>query len=226
MTILFEDEALVAVDKSEGTSTIPERRTTGGSVLEELTAAVAYKPFTVHRLDKEVSGVLLFAKNAAAHRHLCTQFEKHTITKHYTALAIGAIGQIRGVIEQPIRQYGSGRMGVDGTGGKPCLTEYAVVTPLDGFTLVDVTPKTGRRHQIRVHFYHIGHPLAGDSRYGDLAYQKRFPRLMLHASRVTFRHPDGTEKTIESPLPASFRAVIENLATYAQDLSAKPLAAE
>ncbi|MCK7490048.1 MAG: pseudouridine synthase [Anaerotruncus sp.] len=112
----------------------------------------------------------------------------------------------RGRINAPIREFGSGRMGVDPRRGKPSSTEWKLAERLDGATLLRVHPATGRRHQIRVHLYHIGHPILGDPRYGDRARQERFPRLMLHALAIEFALPSGERVTVEAPAPPSFEA--------------------
>ena len=102
-------------------------------------------------------------------------------------------------------------MGVDPKRGKPSSTEWKLAERLDGATLVRVSPATGRRHQIRVHLYHIGHPILGDLRYGDRARQERFPRLMLHALSLEFALPSGERVTIEAPPPPSFEKVVAEM---------------
>ncbi|MBM3133558.1 MAG: RNA pseudouridine synthase, partial [Chloroflexi bacterium] len=106
------------------------------------------------------------------------------------------------------------RMGVDAERGKPSITEFSVVKRVGDCTLVEARPLTGRRHQIRVHFYSIGHPIVGDSRYGDKAIQSLFPRLMLHAQEIEFRLPSGEEALVEAPVPESFRAVLESIRKF------------
>ncbi len=163
------------------------------------------KLFVVHRLDKEVSGLLLFARDAATHRTLSMAFEHRRVHKTYLGLAHGLL---RGdtTIDKPIAEFGSGRMGVDERRGKPSRTEARVLERYQKQTLVEAHPITGRRHQLRVHFYAIGHALCGDPRYGDLTEQAKWPRLMLHAIRLVL--PDNV--TIECPPPASFQAVLLN----------------
>jgi len=116
-----------------------------------------------------------------------------------------------GRINAPIREFGSGRMGVDPRRGKPSTTEWKLAERLDGATLLRVHPATGRRHQIRVHLYHIGHPILGDLRYGDRARQEGFPRLMLHALEIEFAPPAGERVKIEALAPPSFDAVLAGL---------------
>ncbi|HMD69265.1 MAG TPA: RluA family pseudouridine synthase [Chitinivibrionales bacterium] len=211
LPILFENSDLLAVSKPEGLTSIPGSEKGNDTLLSLLSKQYGQKLFVVHRLDKDVSGVMLFAKNAAAHKCLNDQFAAHRIRKTYLALVHGAPGNGKGVINKPIHQYGSGRMGVDELRGKPSSTEYEVVEQCGKFSLVKANPRTGRKHQIRVHFYSIGHPIAGDRLYGDKTAQAAFPRVMLHAQEITFRLLTGEEKTVEAPVPESFTAVMNSL---------------
>jgi RluA family pseudouridine synthase len=163
--------------------------------------------YVVHRLDKDVSGVLLMAKNAATHKSLNAQFLDKQVKKTYLALTHGVIWDAHGVIDLPIREFGSGRMGADAVRGKPSTTEFQVEKRYDRYTLVKVFPVTGRRHQIRVHFYSLGHPLVGDQRYGDRAMQRLYPRLMLHARRIEVKLPSVGVLAVEAPPPDSFRSL-------------------
>jgi 23S rRNA-/tRNA-specific pseudouridylate synthase len=102
-------------------------------------------------------------------------------------------------------------MGVDSKRGKPCLTRFAVRERLEEYTLVDVMPVTGRRHQIRVHFYFIGHPVVGDLMYGQREVQQTYPRLMLHAADISLTLPSGKSVMVEAPVPNRFANLIERL---------------
>ncbi len=212
--VLHEDEAVLAIAKPEGISTITERDPKVPSVHRLLEAERGERLFVVHRLDKEVSGLVLFARTAEAHRALSMAFEARRVDKTYLALAHGSIEGESGAIEKPIAQFGSGRMGVveDARRGKPSRTEWTVRRRYAASTLVEARPITGRRHQIRVHFYAIGHPLVGDPRYGDRAAQARWPRLMLHALRLRVTLPDGSELSLEAEPPKSFTSVLDGLA--------------
>ena len=209
ISILFEDKDVVAGDKPEGLASIPERDKDKESLLASLSIQLQRRLFVVHRIDKEVSGVILFAKNESAHRCLNEQFSKQAVRKTYVALAHGVIDNETGTIEKALRQFGSGRVGVDPRRGKLSATVFRVRRRFTSYTLVDATPLSGRRHQIRVHFYSIGHPLVGDLRYGDRRLQRGYPRLMLHAQRIEFRLPTGMEVAIEAPIPYSFSAVMK-----------------
>ncbi len=212
--ILFENVDILAVNKSEGLASIPESEKDKDCLLSLLSTKLQERLYVVHRLDKDASGIILFARNAAAHKCLNDQFSHRSIKKTYIALTHGVIEENSGIIDQPLRQFGSGRMGVDPQRGKPSTTEFWVKERFEAYTFVEVHPLTGRRHQIRVHFYSIGHPIVGDLRYGDQAVQRAFPRLMLHAHKITCRLPSGEEVTIEAPIPESFKAIIERVSKY------------
>lgn len=211
ISILFENDDLLVVEKPEGIASIPERQKEKECLFDLVSAFIGQKVFVVHRLDKEVSGLLLFAKRAAAHKDLNDQFSQREIHKTYMAVAHGVIKRSFTAIDAPIRQFGSGRMGIDLKQGKPCITEFSVTRRFEKYTLVKIRPLTGRRHQIRVHFYSIGHPLVGDRRYGEKTLQSHFPRLLLHAHQLTCRLLSGEEMTFQSPLPASFRQVMQTM---------------
>jgi len=211
ISILFEDEDVIAVDKPEGLVAIPERRPQGDSLLELLGAQREEKLFVVHRIDKDTSGVIVFARNAQAHRFLNQQFEARQVEKVYLALVHGVVGQDGGTIDQPLRQCGSGRIAVDAERGKPSVTDIRVAERFASHTLIEAHPRTGRRHQIRVHLYHLGHPIVGDPLYGEAVIQKGFPRLMLHARMLTLQLPSGADLTVEAPIPESFQASLEDI---------------
>ena len=207
--ILYEDEDIFAVDKPDGLLAVPERRRLDRSLLEMLSAEQGEKLYIVHRIDRETSGVIVFARNAEAHRQLNRQFEARSVEKIYLALVHGVIADDRGEIDKPLRQCGSGRVAVDSRRGKASVTEFRVLERLEAFTLLEVRPHTGRRHQIRVHLYSIGHPVVGDPLYGDKAVQSSYTRLMLHAHRLSLYLPSDERLTLEAPIPESFRRVLE-----------------
>ncbi len=209
---LYLDDDIAAFDKPAGLATIPERLPSADSLLRAAEAALDQRLFIVHRLDKEVSGVVLFARHAGAHRHLNNLFAGREVAKRYLLLALGEFEAAEGVIEAPIRQFGSGRMGVDHLQGKPSSTSYTRLKCYEGTTLIRAFPRTGRRHQLRVHFYSIGHPIAGDSRYGDKALQAIWPRLMLHAEGIEFLSPAGEMVSLHAAPPSSFMELLAGLA--------------
>lgn len=207
--VLYETDDYLAVDKPEGVVSIAQAGRGGLPGL--LKDVFPGRLFPVHRLDRDASGVIVFAKNAAAHRRLNGEFDRREVRKTYLAVVDGAVAGSRGQVNAPLREFGSGRMGVDPRRGKPSSTDWKVAERLDGATLLRVSPSTGRRHQIRVHLYHSGHPILGDLRYGDRARQERFPRLMLHALSLEFALPSGERVTVEAPPPPSFEAVVAGL---------------
>jgi len=204
VNIIYEDDALLAVNKPEGISVIPERDLERDSLLKQLEAERKEKLFVIHRIDKDVSGLILFAKHPSAHRHFCLQFERRKVDKVYSAVAHGAIEPLKGFIDKPLREFGSGRMGVDVVKGKACRTAYSVLENHGSYAFVRISPLTGRRHQIRVHFYSIGHSLVGDRMYGDKTTQSCYARLMLHSLEMTIRLPNDKPVTLSAPLPPSF----------------------
>jgi tRNA pseudouridine32 synthase/23S rRNA pseudouridine746 synthase len=181
--ILYEDDHLVALDKPSGQVVIPGRgELTGEPLNRELEAHLKRKLFVVHRLDRGASGLVLFAKDADTHKHLSLQFEKREVKKTYLVLVQGRVEE-GGKIEQPMKAFGSGRIGIHPQ-GKPSVTEYKIREHFAGSTLLEVMPHTGRRHQIRVHLYSIGHPVMGDILYGKDRPVGQAPRLMLHAWKL------------------------------------------
>jgi tRNA pseudouridine32 synthase/23S rRNA pseudouridine746 synthase len=210
MEVLFENRDYLAIHKPENLASIPERLKGPESLLRLLEQARGEKLFVVHRLDKEVSGVIVFARNADAHRYLNERFSGREVRKVYLALLHGVIQAPGGSISKPIRQFGSGRMGVDHR-GKPSRTDFEVQERIEGFTFVRAFPQTGRRHQLRVHFYSIGHPVVGDRRYGEQSLQVKFPRLMLHAQQIAFALPSGEALKVEAHPPPSFQDCLERL---------------
>ena len=220
LPILFENDDVIAIDKPEDLASIPERQKAAPNVLSQLSAESGHRIYVVHRLDKDASGVILFAKNARTHKFLSQQFTSRTVKKSYLALVHGVIAESRGVIDKPLRQFASGRVAVDSEHGKPAVTEFEVAERFELCTLVRAYPLTGRLHQLRVHFYSVGHPIVGDRLYRDVRGMRDEGRgttydirLMLHAERITFQLSSGEELSIESPIPESFAQVIESFRT-------------
>jgi 23S rRNA pseudouridine1911/1915/1917 synthase len=169
------------------------------------------RPGIVHRLDKETSGCLVVAKNDIAHRELSKQFAARTVEKIYLALVAGKLRKAAGIIDEkigrhPVRRQ---RMQVTSLRGRTAKTEYRAIRSSDQATLVECRLHSGRTHQIRVHLHHLGHPVLGDKIYAQ-RFAKNFPRQMLHAWRLGFRHPrTGEWKTFEAPLPDDFATAIK-----------------
>jgi 23S rRNA pseudouridine1911/1915/1917 synthase len=182
------------------------------------------RPGIVHRLDKGTSGLMVIAKSDEAHRHLSEQFKRRLVSKHYTALVHGNVGQDEGIVDAPVGRHPVERkkMSTASRRGKAALTRWRVLERFGAFTLLGAKIETGRTHQIRVHLVALGHPVVGDSVYGGSkrvvespalrAVLKKLSRQALHAGRLSFAHPvTGEEMTFESPLPEDIAEVIRFL---------------
>jgi RluA family pseudouridine synthase len=208
--ILFEDDAILVVNKQSGISAIPGRGDAlDDSLLSILESQYDQKLFVVHRIDRDTSGLIVFAKTVAAHRHLNIQFEKRLVKKSYLALVQGVPSGDK-TIDAPIYEFGSGRMGVD-TRGKNAITEFTVLNRYTSAALLQVKPITGRRHQIRVHLYSIGYPILGDRTYGSPRPVGGVERLMLHAHTIAFTHPDKSLIQLEAPFSEQWIKIVQNV---------------
>jgi RluA family pseudouridine synthase len=203
LTVLHEDASLIAFDKPSGLASIRERGDEDGSLHALASARSGGKLFIVHRLDKDTSGVILFAKDPAAHRRLNALFETRQVEKVYLAWVLGSPERDAGVVNAPLREFGSGRVGVD-PAGKPATTRWTVLRREEGKTLVEARPETGRRHQIRVHLYSLGHPVLGDKTYGQPRPVGGAPRLLLHAREISFPWEGPEPLRLRAELPADF----------------------
>ncbi|OIO07711.1 MAG: hypothetical protein AUJ52_09655 [Elusimicrobia bacterium CG1_02_63_36] len=207
LKIVYEDDRMIAVDKPAGTLVVPGRGEAAGKPLAaQLQARWNRKAYVVHRLDRETSGVVVFAKDAEAHKLLCGQFEARTVGKRYLAVVHGAL-EVPGSVDKPLRRFGSGRIGIDPR-GKNAVTRYRPLRVHDGATLIHVFPETGRQHQIRVHLFSIGHPVVGDPLYHK-GPPDGAPRLLLHAERLKLLSPDGEPLTLKSDPSEDFTAAFE-----------------
>ena len=205
--VLHDDDALLAASKPEGLATVPERQAPEDCLRARLERQVGARLLSVHRLDKPVSGVVVFARTAEAHRALSRQFETHTARKTYLALVQGVVAADEGGSDAPLREFGSGRSAVD-PAGRACRTRWRVLLRLPAATLLEVQPHTGRRHQIRAHLAWLGHPVVGDERYGTAEHAKD-ARLGLHAHRLVVPHPaDGRTLRLEAAPPRALLALL------------------
>jgi len=210
--ILYEDEALLAVNKPAGMVTHPAYRHPDGTLWDAVLARQMRmgedRPWLLHRLDRETSGVILFAKTVEARRALVRQFERHTIQKRYLALLAGSLPDSEGTIDAPLaRDPADRRRTVVAPDGQPSSTRYWRLASKDGVMLALAEPVTGRTRQLRAHFAAAGAQLLGDTLYypeghwGALAAS----RAMLHAWRLGVQYPGtGTRLTITAPVPADF----------------------
>lgn len=208
---LYQDDDCLAVLKPCGVASVPERKGDEACLSALVGRQLGCRVYPVHRLDKDVSGVILFALTAAAHRFLNGAFEQRRVHKTYLAVVHGSMGSDEGVISRPLREFGSGRMGVDDARGKPSETRYRVLKRNPAFSLVRLHPLTGRRHQLRVHLYSMGHPIAGDTRYGPPALREGFPRLMLTAAGIELVLPSGKPFALADIVPADFSEAARTL---------------
>ena len=216
--ILHQGDDCVAVLKPCGVASVPERAGDSDCLCALLERQLARRVLPVHRLDKDVSGVILYALTPTAHQFFCAAFERRDVFKTYFAVAHGALENDSGVISRPIREFGSGRMGVDDAKGKPSETRYEVIRRNERHTLVRLHPLTGRRHQLRVHLYSIGHSIAGDSRYGTPAQRVgEHPRLMLTSTGISLTLPSGARLDLRDVVPDDFLDVSQRVYGLAID---------
>ncbi|MEP6802869.1 MAG: RluA family pseudouridine synthase [Acidobacteriota bacterium] len=223
LSVLHEDDDVLIVDKPAGVLTVPtaerERDTLHARALDYLQHRYHRRPYAgiVHRLDKDTSGALVFARHREALHALQALFRVHDIEREYLALVAGEPPDSGTLDADLVRDAGLGRRGVarKGEPGRRAVTRYRVVERLRGAALVSVHLETGRTHQIRVHFLSIGHPVLGDRVYrtgpaADAA--PGAPRQMLHARRLGFRQPaTGAAIRVEAPVPQDFERVLAEL---------------
>ena len=230
LSVLAEDADFLIVDKPAGLLSVPtaehEKDTLLARVLDYLHHRFGRRPtaFVVHRLDKDTSGALVFARNRSALHFLQDLFQRHAIEREYMAIVEGRVPDSGSYTADLVRDGGDLRRGVarPGQQGERAVTRYRAIERFDGATLVSIELETGRTHQIRVHFAAAGHPVLGDRVYGGRRRGSRVggqegkgpqaPRQMLHARRLGFAHPRTGERVrAESPLPEDFVGVLENL---------------
>jgi 23S rRNA pseudouridine1911/1915/1917 synthase len=241
--VLYEDEGVAVINKPAGISVHPAAHNPSEITLIDFllrrwpemrsVGEDPLRPGIVHRLDKEASGVLVVAKTRAAFLFLKKQFQERTVEKTYLVLVIGRMPQQKGEIEKPIfrsRRFGTfttrirpGKVSSETFPKKMKLREAATAWKVlkeyrgensETLTLLSVTPKTGRTHQIRVHLAAIGHPVAGDPLYGGKAARKARPelgRMFLHAFQLRFTLPSGRALLVEADLPPELKRFLETL---------------
>jgi len=219
LDIVYEDQDLAVVNKPAGMVVHPSYGHRKGTLVNALLARYPSlarvsgpRPGIVHRLDKDTSGLLVVAKNEEARRHLQKQFKRGEVKKVYLALVEGHLEPAQGVIEAPIGRdpRRRKRMAVL-RGGREAVTEYRVRNHLDGYTLVEAMPRTGRTHQVRVHLAFLGHPVVGDPVYGFRKKRLGLGRHFLHSHILGFRAPSGRYLEFEAPLPQELERVLEGL---------------
>jgi len=214
--IVHLDDALAVVDKPAGLvvhAAPGHRGTTLVDVLEDVLGGGSdpVRPGIVHRLDRDTSGLMIVARTDAAHRSLAAAIKAREVRREYLALVTGRPRSRSGTIDAPLgRDYRRPeRRAVGGRGSREARTHFEVVEPAGADSLVRVRLETGRTHQIRAHFAAIGHPVAGDPRYGGSG-RHGLRRQFLHSHRVGFRHPEsGEDLEFTSELPADLRDALE-----------------
>lgn len=220
--ILWADDDLLIVNKPSDLRVIPDGYDPELPTLVRLLEPAWGRLFVVHRLDKDTSGVIIFARNADSHRILNQQFAERQVNKTYWALIVGLPAWETKSIELPLRVNGdrSHRTVADYKEGKPASTKAHVLIRFDSWALVEACPHTGYTHQIRAHLSSVGHPLLGDTLYHypprwsgprvDSATLPVFPRSALHALKVSFHHPVSSEiLTFDAPLPDDFQDLLK-----------------
>lgn len=218
LDIIYEDKDIIVVDKPAGLVTHPGsghiKDTLVNAFLDKIKYRDAKFPLRsgiVHRLDKDTSGILIIAKNEKVYNYFADQFKKQKVIKKYLALVQGHMLPKKGIIEAPISRSNTNRqkMTICMPGkGKNALTVYKVIKYFDQLTLLELSPKTGRTHQIRVHLASIGYPLIGDKTYGSRSSQKAAPRQFLHAYYLAIKLPSGRDKEFKSELPSDLQNVL------------------
>lgn len=229
--LLFENDLLLAVNKPSGMLTLPDRFDAGIISLRQWLEKKYAQVFVVHRIDKDTSGLVVFAKTPEAHKYLSGLFESRQVEKTYLGLVHGTPAQPTGTIDALIGEHHSikGKMAVVRK-GKASVTHYEVLESLGKYSWLSFRIETGRTHQIRVHMAHIGHPLVADPLYGNgqplllSSLKHRFKlskdeeaerpllaRLALHAASLEFRLPDGQQIRLEAPLTKDLEASLKQM---------------
>jgi 23S rRNA pseudouridine1911/1915/1917 synthase len=238
--IIKETPDYIALNKPAGLLTIPDRHDAALHSLQGLLRQAYGDIFTVHRLDKDTSGLILFARNEEAHRYFSQLFESRDVKKYYLGLVNGRLIPPKGSVDAPIAEHPTqkGKMVVNRK-GKAALTDYEVLEDFGLYSLVKLQIHTGRTHQIRVHMKHLGHPVAVDEMYGTpapvflSAIKKKYRlgkfteeerpllhRLALHAWQLHFTDSKGRQQELEAPLPKDMQAVLNQLRKHKGQLSA------
>ncbi|HHW47427.1 MAG TPA: RluA family pseudouridine synthase [Clostridiaceae bacterium] len=223
LEILHEDNDILVVNKPKGMVVHPAFGNYSGTLvnaimeycgdrLSDINGVI--RPGIVHRLDKDTSGILVIAKNNAAHEFLSAKLKKHDINRVYVAIVEGVIKDERGKIDAPIGRHPVERkkMAVNVKNGRRAVTYFRVLERFKGHTFVELKLETGRTHQIRVHMSFIGHPVVGDMVYGRKKQKFKIDGQALHAKLLGFEHPStGKYVEFESKLPGYFKELLETL---------------
>jgi 23S rRNA pseudouridine955/2504/2580 synthase/23S rRNA pseudouridine1911/1915/1917 synthase len=230
LDIIFENNNFVAINKPAGLLSIPDREQTQNS-LKDILIEKYGKIFTVHRLDKDTSGVIVFAKNEATHKYLSQLFESRAVQKYYQAIVLGTPTEKKGIIDAPIAEHSidKGKMIIHQR-GKPSVTDYEVLEEHKFYSLLQFQIHTGRTHQIRIHSQNIGHPIACDALYGDgkpillSSFKRKFKlskneeeerpmlsRMALHSYQLQFEDINDKQIVLTAELPKDMRATLQQM---------------
>ncbi len=223
LDVVYEDEDVIVVNKPAGLVVHPAPGHPDGTLVNALLHHCGsslsgiggeLRPGIVHRIDRDTSGLIIAAKNDAAHQALSAQLQDHTLARTYEAVVVGNLREDQGTVDAPIGRHHTDRkkMAVTDRGGRRAVTHWEVLERFQGFTHVRCRLETGRTHQIRVHMAHLGHPICGDTVYGA---RKPVPGLTgqcLHAVGLRFIHPrTGEAVELSCPLSDAFTALLEKL---------------
>lgn len=221
LDVVYEDEDVIVLNKPKGLVVHPAPGHADGTLVNALLHHCGdslsgiggeKRPGIVHRIDRDTSGLIIAAKNDAAHLALAEQLQDHSLYREYEAVVVGNLREDSGTVDLPIARHPTDRkkMAVNHLNGHRAVTHWTVLARYPGYTHIQCRLETGRTHQIRVHMAALGHPVLGDPVYGGQ--RKGFPELAgqcLHARRLTFRHPrTGEQVTVSCPLPDYFQAVL------------------
>lgn len=228
--ILFENEYFIALNKPAGVLSIPDRVQSEPSLKDMLLEKYG-SIFTIHRLDRETSGIILFAKDEGTHKYFSRLFEERSVKKYYLGLVHGTPSNKSGRIEAPIMEHPvfKGQMVINKK-GKPSLTDYELLETLGKYSLVKFQIHTGRTHQVRVHAKSIGNPIVCDPLYGDgkpvllSSIKKKYKlsrhddeerpmlnRVALHSFELEFTDAEGKEHRLQAEMPKDMRALVQQL---------------
>lgn len=222
LDVVYEDNDILVVNKQKGLVVHPGNGNPDGTLVNAIMARCKdslsgiggeIRPGIVHRIDKDTSGLLIIAKNDAAHINVSEQIKNHEVKKTYIALVRGVVKENQATINMPIARSTKDRtkMAVS-KNGKEAITHINVLERFDGFTLLEVNIETGRTHQIRVHLSQIGYPIVGDFVYSNGRNPFGVEGQMLHSSRLEFVHPtSGKKMNLEAKLPEYFESVLKEL---------------
>ncbi len=196
LRIVFVDEQLIVLDKPSGLLAVPGLGPANQDNLASRVQCEFSDVLVVHRLDRDTSGLILFARTAESQRQISRQFQERTAEKIYCAVVHGVLKDSQGRVELPLKRdfKNPPRYRVDLRHGKTAITDWRVVERLADRTRAELTPLTGRSHQLRVHMQQLGHPILGDKLYAPSDALAMADRLLLHAAKLTVEHPSSGER--------------------------------